>query len=132
MTTINVTVTQQSDTTTESTVRGHHVAIDRPLAKEGTDKGMMGGEMLLVALGGCFMSNLLAAVRSRDAAISHMRADIAATLDSAPPRFSAIHMTVSGDYDDRALFEKLVTISERACIVANSLKDGLDLTITVA
>jgi organic hydroperoxide reductase OsmC/OhrA len=41
-------------------------------------------------------------------------------------------MRVTGQYEDRQLFEKLVTISERSCIVANSLKNGINLSITVA
>ncbi len=128
---VNIKVSQQTATTSYSSVRGHDVLIDRPEAKGGTDKGAMGGELLLVALGGCFMSNLLEAVRTRDAEISNMQAAISGTLDGSPPRFSAIEMRVSGDYDDKELFEKLVTISERSCIVANSLKDGLKLTVIV-
>lgn len=128
---IQITVDQQSSTTAHSSVRGHDVLIDRPKAKGGTDQGPMGGELLLVALGGCFMSNLLEAVRTREAPISDISATISGTLSSAPPRFSDVTMRVSGQYEDRALFEKLVTMSERSCIVANSLKDGLNLSIEV-
>lgn len=128
---IQITVDQQSSTTAHAAVRGHDVLIDRPKAKGGTDQGPMGGELLLVALGGCFMSNLLEAVRTREAPISDISATISGTLSSAPPRFSDVTMRVSGQYEDRALFEKLVTMSERSCIVANSLKDGLTLSIEV-
>ena len=34
--------------------RDHTVTIDRPREKEGTDAGPMGGELLLLALGGCY------------------------------------------------------------------------------
>lgn len=129
---VNITVSQQSSTTTHSNVRGHDILIDRPETKGGTDKGAMGGELLLVALGGCFMSNLLEAVRTRSADISDISASISGTLDSSPPRFTDIEMRVTGTYGDKALFEKLVTISERSCIVANSLKDGLNLSVVVA
>ncbi len=40
--------------TSEGSVRGHRVLIDRPEDKGGLDRGPMGGEMLLLALGGCF------------------------------------------------------------------------------
>lgn len=43
---------------TTATARSHRVVIDRPAAKGGEDRGALGGECLLVALGGCFMSNL--------------------------------------------------------------------------
>ncbi|MEM8665738.1 MAG: OsmC family peroxiredoxin, partial [Pseudomonadota bacterium] len=61
---------QVSPYTTEANTRGHVTLIDRPEAKGGTDRGAMGGEHLLVALGGCFMSNLLEIVRTREAAIT--------------------------------------------------------------
>ena len=40
-------------------------------------------------------------------------------------------MVVKSDYADRAEFEKLVLMSERACIVANTLKGSVDLTVSV-
>ncbi len=129
---INVEVSQVGPTTTEGRVRQHSVLIDRPVAKEGEDRGAMGGELLLISLGGCFMSNLLAAVKARSADISHIRIAIDGTLESAPARFSAVQMTIHARYTDRELMEKLVLISERACIVANTLKSAVDLTIQIA
>lgn len=128
---IQVAVDQVGPTTSEGRVRTHRVLVDRPIAKEGEDRGAMGGELLLVALGGCFMSNLLAAIKGRSAAVSNVRIAIDGTLESAPPRFSAIHMRIEADYEDRDLMEKLVTISERGCIVANTLKHAVALTIEV-
>jgi hypothetical protein len=40
--------------------------------------GPMGGELFQAAVGGCFMSNLLAAIASRDAGISDVRAEVTA------------------------------------------------------
>lgn len=128
---IMVTVTQAGVTTSEAAVRSHKVLIDRPQAKGGADKGAMGGELLLAGLGGCFMSNLLAAIQARGVQASAMVAHVTGTLDAAPPRFSAISMTVSGNYPDRDEMEKLVSISEKACIVSNTLRDSVDLTIVL-
>ena len=61
MPTIHATVTQLDHSASLADVRGHRLTIDRPQAKGGQDKGPMGGEALLMGLGGCFMSNLLAA-----------------------------------------------------------------------
>jgi len=41
-------------------------------------------------------------------------------------------MKVSAAHEDRELMEKLVTIAERGCIVANTLKKSVDLSITLA
>lgn len=126
---VTVELEQVAATTTEATIRSHTVRIDRPEAKGGSDAGAMGGELLLAALGGCFASNLMAAINAREAAISNVRITVEGDLAEAPPRFEAIRMTVRADTDDGELLDKLVLMSERACIVANTLKrDG---TVTV-
>ena len=40
-------------------------------------------------------------------------------------------MEVQARTEDRALLEKLVTVAERACIVANTLRGGVDLDVRV-
>lgn len=129
---VTVTLSQQSLTTTHAQARNHEVLIDRPAGKGGTDLGMMGGEMLLVALGGCFMSNLLEAVRTRAAAISNIKTEVEGNLVQSPARFGSIEMRVSAETADLAQLEKLVTIAERACICANTLRGGTELNVTVA
>ena len=128
---VSVRVKQISDSTSEGRARHHKVLSDRPEAKGGTDRGPMGGEMLLMGLGGCFMSNLLAAVRAREARVSGLAIEVAGTLAEAPARFAAIRMTISGTYDDRTEMEKLVTIAERGCIVANTLKNAVQLSLEI-
>ncbi|MCP4402554.1 MAG: OsmC family protein [bacterium] len=128
---VQVQVNQVGLSTSEGIARTHKVFIDRPEAKGGQDKGAMGGELLLMSFGGCFISNLLAAIRARKAEVAKVRIRIIGTLESAPPRFSAIEMKISADYSDKALMEKLVNISEKGCIVANTLKNAVALTFTV-
>ena len=129
--TIQITVEQQGRATSEAAIRKHRVLIDRPEAKAGDDRGPMGGELLLAALGGCFMSNLLAAIAAREEKVANVRTTVAGTLDGTPPRFVAIDATVSADCEDPELLEKLVTIAERSCIVANTLKDAVELRVSV-
>lgn len=130
--TIHVQVNQIGPTTSQGVIREHTVLIDRPAAKGGHDRGAMGGELLLASLGGCFMSNLLAAIAARAAGVDDVKIAVSGTLGDAPPRFSAIHMEITARYEDAALMQKLVTISERSCIVANTLKEAVDLTIDCA
>jgi putative redox protein len=130
--TIQVTVEQVGPAASRGTVRGHSVVIDRPVAKEGTDQGPMGGEYMLMSLGGCFLSNLLAAIKARSAEVTNVKIGVEGTIESAPPRFSSIVMKVEADCDDRTLLEKLITISERSCIVANTLKNAVQLRIEIA
>ncbi len=128
---VKVEVRQITTTASKAVARQHHVTTDRPEAKGGGDKGAMGGELLLMGLGGCFMSNLLAAVKARDAGVKDIRIDITGTLSEAPMRFAAIRLEIDADYADRAEMEKLVTVAERGCIVANTLKDAVALSLVV-
>ena len=56
---------------------------------------------------------------------------ITGTLGTAPPRFTAVEMKISGSYSEKTDMDKLVAIAERGCIVANTLKNAVDLTITL-
>ena len=129
MPTVQIEIRQISPATSETVIRGHQVRVDRPAAKGGDDNGPMGGELILAGLGGCFMSNLLAAIRAREAAVTNVSTEVTATLAEHPSRFSAIDLRVSADCDDHELLEKLVTIAERGCIAANTLRGGVDLTV---
>ena len=111
--------------------RGHEVIMDRTEAKGGTNQGMMGGEALVNGLGGCFMSNLLAAARARDIPITGARADIEADMADAPPRFTAIRMSVLARCEPQEELDKLVTIAERGCIAANTLRAAVELMVKV-
>lgn len=128
---ITVRLEQVNEATTRSEIRGHTVLIDRPQAKDGNDAGPMGGELLLAALGGCFNSNLLAAIRARGLPIHDITIEINGNLVDHPQRYDDIEMVVRSSFPDRAEFEKLVTIAERSCIVANSLRNGVNLRIRV-
>ncbi len=122
---------QIGDSTSEATIRSHKVALDRPLDKGGADAGPMGGELFLASIGGCFMSNLLAAIHARHAPVSGVQTEVIATLADAPARFTAVELCVSAECADRELFEKLVEIAERGCIMVNTLKGKLDLQVRI-
>jgi putative redox protein len=128
---VKATVRQVSESASLGTVRDHSAYCDRPEAKGGGDKGPMGGELFLVGLGGCFMSNLLAAVQARNADVANLSIELDATLEESPPHFSQVTLNIRGTYSDRALMEKLVTIAERSCIVANTIKSAVRLTFNI-
>ncbi len=130
--TIAVEIRQVGPSTSEAVMREHRVLVDRPVEKGGENRGPLGGELFLAAFGGCFMSNLLAAIRAREAKVANVRAQVSGTLAEAPGRFAAIAVTVSAECPDRELLEKLVGIAERGCIVTNTLRGAVELRIEVA
>jgi putative redox protein len=129
MPTVNVTVEQLDHSASRGSVRGHTLIMDRPVEKGGQNQGPLGGETLLMGLGGCFMSNLLAAAKARNIDINNARAEIAGEAADGPPRYTAIHMTVSADCSAPDELEKLVTIAKRSCIASNTLSKSVQLTV---
>jgi putative redox protein len=121
---------QVSDSTSEAAIRTHQVLIDRPTAKGGADSGPMGGELFLASVGGCFMSNLLAAIKARDADVRGVRTEVIGILADSPARFSALELYVDAQ-GSRELLERLVEIADRACIMANTLRGKLDVQVRV-
>lgn len=56
---VNVRVDQQGLTASKGTAGDHQVVMDRPQSKGGENRGPMGGQVLLMALGGCIVANTL-------------------------------------------------------------------------
>lgn len=128
---LEVHVRQVGAATAEGTARHHTVIIDRPVTKGGTDRGPLGGEYFLLGLGGCYMSNLLAAVRAREADVADVQIALTATIDGTPERFTAIQMKVTAAYKDAELMKKLISIAGHACFVSNTLRNALDLSVSL-
>jgi putative redox protein len=128
--TFTATIEHVNHTTSKATVRTHTVLVDRSVAKGGFDLGPAGGEYLLVSLGGCFTSHLLAAIRAREAAITNVRVAVTSALAGTPERFTAFSMDVSADCQDAELARKLITIAGRACQVVNTLRRVATIGLT--
>ena len=128
---IKVQIRQTALSTSEAAIREHRVLIDRPTAKGGADQGPMGGELFLAAVGGCFMSNLLAAIKAREVAVPGVHTEVIGTLADSPARFVSVELCVSTECPDQELVEKLVQIAERGCIMVNTLRGLLELTVWV-
>jgi putative redox protein len=128
---IAVQLNQVSDSTSEAQLRSHKVIIDRPTAKGGTDLGPMGGELFLASVGGCFMSNLLAAIKARAADVRNVRTEVVGILAEAPARFSGIELHVHADSPSLELMEWLVQVADRGCIMMNTLRGTLEIQIFI-
>src|SRR5262245_45719815 len=129
-TTFRATVEHVNHTTSRTTVRTHSMLVDRGVAKGGFDLGPAGGEYMLVSLGGCFTSHLLAAIRAREAAVSGVKVAVTGTLDGTPERFVGFTVDVTAECSDCDLARKLITVAERACQVMNTLRQVAPIAIS--
>jgi putative redox protein len=129
--TVSVEIEQVGPSTGQARARSHTVLVDRPVDKGGSDRGPLGGEYLLMSLGGCFLSTLLAAVRTREADVSNVRVSVMGTIGGVPERFESMALRVSAKYSDDDLMRKLVAMAERGCLVTNTLKDAVVLSVNL-
>jgi putative redox protein len=127
---LEVTIEQTGASTSKATARTHAVLVDRPVARGGADQGPVGGEYMLIGLGGCFTSHLLGAIRAREANVSGVKVTVSGTLDGSPERFTELSVTVSAAGDPE-LIGKLTTIAERSCQVMNTLRGTVPITLQV-
>jgi putative redox protein len=129
---IVVEISQVSAATSEAAIRQHRVLIDRPEAKGGSDRGPMGGELFLASIGGCFMSNLLAAMKARKLELPGLQTRVTGTLaENAPMRFTTVELLVAADSPDQEAFEHLVEIADKGCIMMNTLRGKLDVLVVI-
>jgi putative redox protein len=129
---VKATVKQVSPTTSEASARMHQSLVDRPEAKGGTNRGPMGGELLLMGLGGCFMSSLLAEVRARQLAIADLAVEVTAELDGTPSRFTQVSLLVTSSHPDRAVLQEIVAIAGQGCIAINTLQSAATLSVSLS
>jgi putative redox protein len=129
--TIDVQVDQVGPKTGKGTARSHSTLIDRPIEKGGEDRGPLGGELLLLSLGGCFLSTLLAAIATRSADVSDIRIVVSGTIGGVPERFEAMTLRIAARYSDKDLMAKIVAIAERGCIVTNTLRDAVVMSVVI-
>jgi putative redox protein len=129
-TTFTATIEHVTHTTSRATVRTHTFLVDRAVARGGYDLGPAGGEYLLVSLGGCFTSHLLAAIRAREAPVTNVSVVVKGTLDGTPERFTTFTMDVAAQCADPVLARKLITIAGRACQVISTLRQATPIAIT--
>jgi putative redox protein len=129
---VTTTISQIDDSTAARTrIRDHELVTDRPMEKGGGNQGPMGGELFVASLGACFMSNLIAAFQGRGIEAENLSATVTGTLDGTPPRYRKVTMTVTGRGVERDQMEKMVLIAERGCIVANTLKQFMEVEIVI-
>ncbi|MBN9255545.1 MULTISPECIES: OsmC family protein [unclassified Mesorhizobium] len=112
---------------------GHTIVVDRPEGKAGgMGLGFNGGQLLALAIGGCFCNDLRYAADEMGARLGRIAVAVTLQLEGTPLIATAATMTVSCDAldgaDPRPIVERAQTIST----VSNSLRRGLPVTIEMA
>jgi len=108
------------------------IIVDRPEAKGGGGQGLMGGQYLLIGVGGCFCSNLFAAAQARSIVIEGLQVQITGRIgDETPKSFSSIELHASyTSCSQEEEFPKLLRIAEKGCLSVNTLLKGAEVKVS--
>ena len=109
----------------------HAFVVDRSLEKGGTYLGMVGGEILLSAVGSCLLTTLVGAARARNIELFRVEFKVSAVHEDAPSRYTSIQVEaiVEADASDDEI-EKLIAIAERGCTVSNTIVRGAAIEVS--
>ena len=131
---ITLELDQYSPTAMQLSHQHFQVVVDRPVEKGGGGQGLMGGQHLLIGIGGCFCSTFFAAAQSRGLEVEGLKVKVVASMsDNLPKRFEAVTLEVTCSRNsDPKLFQKILKIAENGCLSVNTVKNGLDFAVTAS
>ncbi|TXG79930.1 MAG: OsmC family peroxiredoxin [Thermomicrobiales bacterium] len=109
----------------------HAIVVDRSLAAGGTYLGMVGGEILLSAIGTCLMTTLIGAARARNIDVTRLEFNVSAVHEDSPSRYTSITVEtiIEADASDEEI-QKLLAIAERGCTVSNTVTRNATVEVT--
>jgi organic hydroperoxide reductase OsmC/OhrA len=110
----------------------HSVIADRPEGKAGgMGLGFNGGELLALAIGGCFCNDLQAIADEMGLSLTDVRVSVAIEFDGTPVRATdarCVHCVLADGSDPSLLIER----AKAATTIGNSLREGIPVTISEA
>ena len=111
---------------------GHTIVVDRPEGKAGgSGLGFNGGQLLALAVGGCYCNDLRYVAHDLGVAIGEIAVTVHLELDGVPlvatSAILSVKCTTLDGSDPKTLIDKAWSI----CTVANSLNRGVQTTLKV-
>ena len=109
---------------------GHTLVVDRPDGKAGGQGlGFNGGQLLALAIGGCFCNDLRYVAHARGVALGSIAAKVTLELAGAPLLATSAVIAVECETTDGSDPRALIAEAERISTVSNSLKAGVPVRV---
>lgn len=109
----------------------HTLVADRPEGRaQGMDLGFNGGQLLALALGGCFCNDLHYSADELGVTVSKLDVRVTIELDGAPLVAKRAEMTVACELADGSGPEAVIERAKARCTVAHSLRAGIEVVIS--
>lgn len=111
---------------------GHSVIVDRPAGKAGGQGlGLNGGELLALAIGGCFWNDLYYIAHEMGLALSSVTVDVTVRFDGKPLRATSAAIEVAVEsMDADADLDALLQRAEALSTVSNSVSRGFPVHVS--
>ncbi len=109
---------------------GHTIVVDRPEGKAGgMGLGFNGAQLLALAIGGCFCNDLRYVAHEMGVGLGKIAVAVTVDLDGNPLIATSATMAVTCETTDGADAEAVIDRAKASCMVSNSLKQGVPVTI---
>jgi organic hydroperoxide reductase OsmC/OhrA len=111
----------------------HSVVVDRPEGRAGGQGlGFNGGQLLGLAIGGCFCNDLYYVAHEMGIRLASVAVDVAVTFDGSPLRATSAAVRVAVEaMDENADVDALVRRAEETSTVSNSISQGVPVSVTL-
>jgi organic hydroperoxide reductase OsmC/OhrA len=111
----------------------HSVIADRVEGKGGgMGLGFNGGQLLALAIGGCFCNDLQVLADQMGVAITDLRISVSIDYEGSPSRAADAQMTVDCTLADGSDASELIERAKALTTIGNSLRQGIPVSITTA
>ena len=109
---------------------GHTMVVDRPDGKAGgSGLGFNGGQILALAIGGCFCNDLRYVAHDLGVALGRIDVSVTLDLDGAPLLATEATMTVTCTTEDGSDPQAVIDRAKADSTVSNSLTRGFPVTV---
>jgi organic hydroperoxide reductase OsmC/OhrA len=111
----------------------HSVVADRPDGKAGgMGLGFNGGELLALAIGGCFCNDMQAIADEMGLTIADLHVSVDVDFDGSPSRATSARMTVQCSLADGSSPADLIDRAKSITTIGNSVRAGFPLSIAAS
>ena len=112
---------------------GHTIVVDRPEGKAGgMGLGFNGAQLLALAIGGCFCNDLRYVAQEMGVGLGAIEVSVVLTLAGDPLLAMAAAMSVKCETLDGSDARLVIARAKQSCMVSNSLRRGVPVTIEAA
>ena len=112
---------------------GHTLVIDRPEGRAGgLGLGFNGGQMIALAIGGCFCNDLRYAADAMGVELETIEVDVAIELEGKPLLVTSATMSVHVTAAEGVDVAEVIRRAEADSTVSNSVRAGFPVTVVAA